>query len=118
MTDTGAAAPAAPTKNNPETTVTTVNDSPHDKRVFWLGVGIVTVVLIVIILLFFVTIPTPNKDVLNTVIGVLVGTGFGSVVGYYFGTSSSSKAKDETISTLLLPTPPPVAPAPPAHPAA
>lgn len=98
MTDTSAVEPKQPI--DPGSTVSTVNDSPHDRRVFFLGTGIIAAVFVVILLLFFVTIPAPNKDVLNTIIGFLVGTGAGSVVGFYFGSSASSKAKDETISTL------------------
>lgn len=84
----------------PDPTVPPPNDSPRDKRSFWLGVGIVVLVSIIVLLLFFKTIPADNKDVLNTVIGVVVGTGFGSVIGWFFGSSQSSKDKDDTINSL------------------
>lgn len=94
MTDVSTATP--PTQPAPAGTA----EAAQEKRVFWMGVGIILAVFVVVILLFFVTIPPANKDVLNTVIGFLVGTAAGSVIGFYYGTSASSKAKDDTISTL------------------
>lgn len=35
-----------------------------------------------------------------TIVGVVVGTGFGSAVGYYLGSSQSSAEKDATLKKL------------------
>lgn len=78
-------------------------DTPHDRRIFKMGVGILATVFIIILLLFFVQIPDKNEQVLTTVIGTVVGTGLGSVIGFYYGSSMSSKAKDETITKLAKP---------------
>lgn len=50
--------------------------------------------------LIFVPIPEPNRDILITVIGALLGTGLGSVTGYWLGSSQSSASKDHTIRSL------------------
>lgn len=50
--------------------------------------------------LIFVPIPDANRDIIITVIGALIGTGFGSVTGYWLGSSQSSAAKDHTIRSL------------------
>ncbi len=42
-----------------------------------------------------------DTDTFKILVGGLMTVGFTNVVGYYFGSSSSSKAKDETISTLV-----------------
>jgi hypothetical protein len=44
-------------------------------------------------------VPKENKDMLNIMLGSL-GTAWVSIVGFYFGSSKSSQAKDETISKL------------------
>jgi|SRR6185437_3667247 len=46
-------------------------------------------------------IPAGNRDLVNIVLGVLTGTGFGSVVGYYFGSSLGSRNKEQTITSTI-----------------
>jgi hypothetical protein len=46
----------------------------------------------------------PFHDLLNTVIGI-VGTGWATIVGYYFGSSTGSKQKTETLSQVALRSP-------------
>jgi hypothetical protein len=46
------------------------------------------------------SVPEPNKDLLNLVVGALIGS-FASVVGYFFGSSAGSAAKDDTISKAI-----------------
>jgi hypothetical protein len=45
-------------------------------------------------------VPPANKDILNIMLGALGGA-WVSIIGYYFGSSASSKAKDETINTAV-----------------
>lgn len=45
-------------------------------------------------------VPEKNKDLLNLVVGALIGS-FASVVSYYFGSSSSSAKKDEVIKDII-----------------
>jgi len=49
-----------------------------------------------LILLVYIAIPEENKDMLNLVIGALIGS-FTSVVGYYFGSSLGSHEKNELL---------------------
>ena len=58
-----------------------------------------------LVCLLFVKLPTENKDIMNIVVGGLIGS-FATIVGYYFGSSSSAAKKDETIGNMLnKPTP-------------
>jgi len=45
-------------------------------------------------------VPPANKDMLNIMLGALGGA-WVSIIGYYFGSSASSKAKDDTINTVI-----------------
>ena len=49
-------------------------------------------------ILIFTEIPEGNRDVLNLVIGSLIGS-FTSVVAYYFGSSKGSADKNKLIRT-------------------
>jgi hypothetical protein len=46
-------------------------------------------------------VPEANKDLLNLVVGALIGS-FATVVGYFYGSSSGSAKKDETIAELKM----------------
>lgn len=50
-------------------------------------------------MLCFVKLPDPSRDLINIMLGAL-GGGWLSIIAYYFGSSSSSKVKDDTISKL------------------
>lgn len=41
-----------------------------------------------------------DSDVFKVLVGALVSVGFTNIVGFYFGSSASSKAKDDTIQTM------------------
>ena len=56
-----------------------------------------------LIILVFTQVPEPNKDLLNLVVGALIGS-FGTVVTYNFGSSAGSAKKDETISNIAIKT--------------
>ena len=49
--------------------------------------------------LMFVKVPPENRDLLNVALMALIGNA-GTAFGYFFGSSESSKKKDETIQTL------------------
>ena len=55
---------------------------------------------VLLIVLVYATVPEPNKDLLNLVVGALIGS-FATIVSYFFGSSSSSAKKDETISNIV-----------------
>jgi len=54
---------------------------------------------ILLIVLVYTTVPEQNKDLLNLVVGALIGS-FATIVSYFFGSSSSSAKKDETLSNI------------------
>lgn len=52
-----------------------------------------------LLLIIFKTVPTNTKDILEIMLGSL-GTGFITMLTYYFGSSASSRNKDNLISRL------------------
>jgi drug/metabolite transporter (DMT)-like permease len=54
-------------------------------------------------------VPDKNKDLLNLIVGALIGS-FATIVGYFYGSSSGSSAKDKTISDIALKNPDPPQP--------
>jgi hypothetical protein len=56
--------------------------------------------LIIIYALAFKVIPESNKDIFIHTIGIVEGAVI-TMIGYYFGTSTSSKQKDEVIADAL-----------------
>jgi hypothetical protein len=62
--------------------------------------GAVFLILIALILvLCFVEIPKANHDIVVTLAGGAAGSA-GAIVSFYFGSSSSSRDKDETLKRL------------------
>lgn len=56
--------------------------------------------LMVVWTLCYKVVPKENEQVFNIIVG-LIAANVSNMVNYYFGTSSSSKAKDEVISSAL-----------------
>lgn len=61
-----------------------------------LGGLIVSGFFALLILLVLSAVPTENKDLLNLVVGALIGS-FSSIVSYFFGSSLGSSKKDELL---------------------
>jgi hypothetical protein len=56
----------------------------------------------VIILMFVLAFTGKTEtDTFKIMVGGLMTVGFASVIGFYFGSSSSSKTKDDTINTAV-----------------
>jgi hypothetical protein len=68
-----------------------------------LGSLVVVGFFALLILLIMSAVPESNMDLLNLVVGALIGT-FSSVVNYYFGSSAGSAAKEKTISDIATKT--------------
>jgi drug/metabolite transporter (DMT)-like permease len=64
-----------------------------ERFVYYLATGIFIFSAVIVLLLFFVEIPEENKDVVNFILGVVVGTGLTGVFQYFFGSSKGSKDK-------------------------
>ena len=71
------------------------------KDIFQYGLGGLIVIgfFVLLITLVFTEVPEKNKDLLNLVVGALIGS-FATIVGYFFGSSSGSAKKDETIGNI------------------
>lgn len=61
-----------------------------------LGGLIVAGFFALLILLVLSAVPSENKDLLNLVVGTLIGS-FSSIVSYFFGSSLGSSKKDELL---------------------
>jgi len=64
---------------------------------YLLGAVIVVSFFVLMIVLAYQTIPDANKDVINLVIGALIGA-FSTVVGYFFGSSLGSSKKTDILN--------------------
>ena len=53
-------------------------------------------------IMVFIPVPRENHDALMILLGALAGA-FTTVVAFYFGSSSSSRIKDETINRIMGP---------------
>ena len=65
-----------------------------------LGALIVLGFFVLLIVLVYSGVPDQNKDLLNLVVGALIGS-FATVVGYFYGSSKGSSDKNNMIVTNL-----------------
>jgi len=72
-------------------------DKFSKRFVYYLAIGVFVFSASVVILLFFVEIPKENRDVVNFILGVVVGTGLTGIFQYFFGSSKGSKDKSNFI---------------------
>jgi hypothetical protein len=68
--------------------------------IYYLATGVFLFAIIIVILLFFKEIPEKNRDVVNFILGVLIGTGLTGIFNYFFGSSKGSKDKADLLSKL------------------
>jgi len=71
------------------------------KDIFQYALGALIVIgfFVLLYLLVSKTVPDVNKDLLNLIVGALIGS-FSTIVGYFFGSSAGSARKDEIISGI------------------
>lgn len=76
--------------------------NPKIKDIYQYALGTIIIVgfFTLLIILVYKEVPTKNNDLLNLVVGALIGS-FATIVGYFFGSSSGSSKKDETINTMI-----------------
>ena len=73
-------------------------DDLFSKRfIYYLTTGVFAFAVIIVLLLFIVEIPESNRDVVNFILGVVVGTGLTGIFNYFFGSSQGSKDKAEQL---------------------
>tara|TARA_R110000772_G_scaffold37589_3_gene89188 strand:- start:322 stop:816 length:495 start_codon:yes stop_codon:yes gene_type:complete len=69
-------------------------DDLFSKRfIYYLTIGVFGFSALIVLLLFFVKIPDQNRDVINFILGVVVGTGLTGIFNYFYGSSQGSKDK-------------------------
>jgi hypothetical protein len=73
-------------------------DDIFSKRfLYYLSIGTFAFACVIVLLLFFIDIPTENRDVINFILGIVVGNGLGSIFNFFFGSSQGSKDKTPLI---------------------
>jgi hypothetical protein len=73
---------------------TSEHSTPLAKNfIYILSIAIFTFSAVLVVMLFIIEIPNANKDVVNFILGVLVGTGLTGVFNYHLGSSKGSKEK-------------------------
>jgi len=69
-------------------------DDLFSKRfIYYLTIAVFAFSAGIVLLLFFKQIPDQNRDVINFILGVVVGTGLTGIFNYFFGSSQGSKDK-------------------------
>ncbi len=70
------------------------------KDVFQYALGAIIIVgfFALMIILAAREIPTENKDLLNLVVGALIGS-FATIVGYFYGSSKGSSDKNDLLKS-------------------
>ena len=77
----------------------------NEKLALYILSGVIVVAFFALLyLLIVLTIPEENKDILNIVVGALIGA-FTGVVSYHFGSSAGSKEKTAMMNTNATKTP-------------
>ena len=67
-------------------------DDLFSKRfIYYLTIAVFSFSALIVIMLFFVEMPEKNRDVINFILGVVVGTGLTGIFQYFFGSSAGSK---------------------------
>lgn len=68
----------------------------------WFGASIVLVAFIYIFCITFIPVPAANAKFVDIILGFLIGTMFGTVINFYFGSSNSSNEKDKMIQQIKV----------------
>lgn len=77
-------------------------DDLFSKRfIYYLTIAVFSFSALIVIMLFFVEMPEKNRDVINFILGVVVGTGLTGIFQYFFGSSAGSKDKSKELEKLM-----------------
>ena len=69
--------------------------------IYYLTIAVFSFSALIVIMLFFVEMPEKNRDVINFILGVVVGTGLTGIFQYFFGSSAGSKDKSKELEKLM-----------------
>lgn len=81
------------------------------RRVFFF---IIATVMAYIFCVSFLKVPEENKAYVNVILGFVLGSGLGTLIGWRWGTAKSSEDKTRTIDAQIRNVAVPIAPPPPA----
>lgn len=76
------------------------NDLFSKRFVYYLSSGLAGAALLYDFLLFFITYPEANRDMINFVCGIINTGAFMSVVNFFLGSSKGSSDKQDMLNTL------------------
>lgn len=62
----------------------------------------ISLVTSMIAMAFVLALRAPDSDIFKIVIGGLMTVGFSNIISFYFGSSSGSKAKDDTLNQIAI----------------
>lgn len=80
-------------------------DDVFSKRfVYWFAAFLTAATIIYAFAVTFVTIPSENVRIADTILGLLLGTNLTTIIGFFFGTSKSSEEKQVQIREMQLQT--------------
>jgi hypothetical protein len=68
--------------------------------IYYLTTGVFIFSVVVVLLLFFVEIPDKNRDVVNFILGVIVGTGLTGIFNYFYGSSKRDQDQTDLLSVV------------------
>jgi hypothetical protein len=77
---------------------TAIATSEHSTKlaknfIYYLSIGLMVFSFVVVIMLFLIEIPDKNRDVINFILGILVGTGLTGIFNYFYGSSQGDQDK-------------------------
>ena len=65
---------------------------------YYLAIGVFLFSATIVMMLFFIEIPDENRDIVNFILGVVIGTGLTSIFNFFFGSSQGSKDKSDILN--------------------
>ena len=72
-----------------------------NKFMIYYASGVTFISFVYIFCITFIPLPKDNQRFADVILGFLLGSLIGSILQYYFGSSATSKDKDETISKII-----------------
>tara|TARA_Y100000361_G_C11043436_1_gene281168 strand:+ start:153 stop:680 length:528 start_codon:yes stop_codon:yes gene_type:complete len=76
-------------------------DKLSKRFIYYLTTAVFMFSAIIVLLLFWIEIPDKNRDVVNFILGVVVGTGLTGIFNYFYGSSTGSSSKQEQLHKIL-----------------
>jgi len=69
--------------------------------IYYLAMASFAFAVTIVIMLFFIEVPDKNQDVVNFILGIVVGNGLTQVFQFFFGSSKGSKDKEDRLNSMI-----------------